>query len=151
MMLRNFLIGLSLAVLFTGTAQADDIDAEAYISYREDLMQSAKVHNKAISNIRKGKIAATDSLVRHARSLHELSMMFAEAFPEGSDFGETGAKEAVWNDPDGFKAALEQNQSATAALVKALQQDADAAAVGEAVKAVGKSCKGCHKKFRSKD
>jgi len=151
MMLRNVLIGLSLGALLTGTSVAEDVDAEAFIEYREDLMQSAKIHNKGISNILKGKIAAQDSLVRHARTLHELSMMFAESFPEGSDFGDTRAKDTVWSDPDAFQAALEKNQTATAALVTALQNPADSATVGDAVKAVGESCKGCHKKFRSKD
>ena len=148
---RNVLIGLSLGALLAGTAVADDVDAEAYIEYREDLMQSAKTHNKAVSNILKGKLSANDSLVRHARTLHELSMMFAESFPEGSDFGDTRAKDSVWSDPDAFQAALEKNQTATAALVTAVQNPADSATVGDAVKAVGKSCKGCHKKFRSKD
>ena len=151
MMLRNVLIGLSLGALLATPVLADEVDAETYIKYREDLMQSAKVHNKAISNILKGKLTANDSLVRHARTLHELSMMFAEAFPEGSDFGVTDAKAAVWSDPDAFQAALGEFQKATADLVEALQQPADSATVGKAAKAVGMGCKGCHDDFRAKD
>ena len=151
MKLRNVLIGLSLGALLATPALAAEVNAEAYIEYREDLMQSAKTHNKAISNILKGKLSANDSLVRHARTLHELSMMFGEAFPEGSDFGVTDAKDAAWSDPDAFQAALEKNQTATADLVDALQKPADSATIGTAVKAVGMSCEGCHDDFRSDD
>ena len=69
MLIRNALLGLTLGTLLAGTAIAEEIDAEAYISYREDLMQSAKAHNKALSSILKGKIKAPENLKGHAATL----------------------------------------------------------------------------------
>ena len=148
---HTLIAGLAGALIATSPVCADDdIDAEAYIKYRENLMDSILAHRKGVSAILKGKVAAKAHLVRHARSLHELSMMLPEAFPEGSDFGETRAKENIWEDTDAFGAALKEFQQTTAALVETTGRTDDPAAVGEAMKRVGGSCKDCHKRFRSK-
>ncbi len=149
--MKAIALALSAIVTFSvGTALADDdIDADAYIKYRQNLMDSAKTHSRGISYILKGKLAASENIVHHARNLHELSLMFTHAFPEGSDFGETSAKEGIWEDTDGFMGAAKKNQQATATLVKAAESG-DTARIGKAMGGVGKSCKGCHKKFRSK-
>jgi len=147
---RYPLILAALLTLVNGTATAqEDIDAEAYIHYREGLMESAKTHSKSIGYILKGRLATRENIVRHARNLHELSLMIPTAFPEGSDFGETSAKEDIWEDREGFMAAAKKNQQATASLVKAAESG-DLAAVGKALGDVGQSCKGCHKKFRAR-
>lgn len=151
MKLRQTLTALTIGALLVSPVLAAEIDAEAYIKYRENLMESAKAHSKSASAILKGKIQADDHLARHARALNEVAMMLPDAFPEGSDFGETSAKESIWEDTDAFAEALQQFQDATTALVTATTGTSDPAAVGKAMKQVGESCKSCHKRFRSKD
>ena len=147
-MKQSFLLIAAVMVCSSGI-QAAEVDAEAYIQYRQNLMENAKTHTKGIGNVLKGKLSTKENVVRHARALHEVTMMFPTAFPEGSDFGETSAKEKIWEEMDNFKAAAKKNQDAAAALIKAAESG-DMAAIGAAMKDVGKSCKGCHKEFRSK-
>jgi cytochrome c556 len=134
---------------FSGLALAEDIDPEAYIKYREHLMENAKNHTQGIKAIAEGKVQLKEHLLHHARALHEISLMIPAAFPEGSDFGETSAKDKVWSDAEGFAAAAKKNQEATAVLVKAAESG-DAGQFGEAMGAVGESCKGCHQTYRKK-
>lgn len=136
-------------ILFSSTPFASDVDAEAYIKYRENLMQNAKTHTKAIEAILKGQLTNEDNVIRHARALKEVSMMFSTAFPEGSDMGETRAKAEIWSNAEGFEKAATDNQQAIDDLVKAAES-ADMTAVGAAMANVGKSCKGCHKEYRAK-
>lgn len=146
------IVCLTTSLFASASAWADeDIDADAYIKYRENLMDSAKAHSKGISAILKGKVAAKDHLARHARSLNEIAAMLADAFPEGSDFGETRAKESIWEDDATFRKQLEKFHQASAALVETTAQTNDPAKVGKAMKDVSASCKSCHKKFRSKE
>lgn len=146
--MKKIALFMLISVLSMGV-NASEIDADAYIKYRENLMGNAKTHLKGIGDIIKGKLNEKGNVVRHARALHEVAMMISTAFPEGSDFGETSAKEKIWEDMDGFIAAAKRNQEAATALVKAAESG-DMAAVGAAMKDVGKSCKGCHKEYRTK-
>jgi cytochrome c556 len=128
---------------------AEDIDPEAYIKYREHLMENAKHHTQGIGDILKGKLHLPGNIIHHARALDEIAQMIPSAFPEGSDFGETSAKDNVWSDADGFAAAAKKSREATAALVKAAESG-DTQQVGQAMAAVGDSCKGCHQEYRKK-
>ncbi|HEX9708486.1 MAG TPA: cytochrome c, partial [Candidatus Thermoplasmatota archaeon] len=65
-------------------------------------------------------------------------------FPEGSDGGESRAKAEIWSDRAGFDQAMKDAQAAAAALAAVT----DEAAYGDAVKALGGRCKGCHDKYR---
>ncbi len=136
-------------ILFSSATLAAEVDADSYIKYREGLMESAKNHSAGIGDILKGKLDLKANLIHHARALDETVGLFASAYPEGSDFGETRAKAEVWENPEGFAAAAKQSKEATAALLKAAE-GGDIKAIGAAMADVGKSCKGCHKEFRAK-
>ncbi|MBF0256283.1 MAG: cytochrome c [Gammaproteobacteria bacterium] len=147
--MKKTLVSASLLILCSQTALATEVDAEAYIKYRENLMTSAKIHSGGIGDILKGKLPLQANLQAHARALHESISLFASAFPEGSDFGETAAKANVWSDAAGFAAAADKSTAAAAALVKA-SETGDLQAIGAAMADVGKSCKGCHDEYRAK-
>lgn len=69
------------------------------------------------------------------------------AFPAGSNLPASDALPAVWSDRAGFEAAAGAYQAATAKLqaaAKAGDLDGFRAAIGE----TGKSCGGCHDKYR---
>ena len=88
-----------------------------------------------------------ETVTREAERIAAWAMVMPDFFPEGSGEG-TSAKPAIWTDFIGFKDAAEANYYAAQELIAAAaKQDADAA--GEALRAIGGTCKGCHQKFKS--
>lgn len=74
-------------------------------------------------------------------------------FPKGSgsEAGvKTAAKPEIWTDPDGFAAARQALVEQSAKLSDAAKSG-DAEAIGASFKGIGKSCGGCHEKFRVKE
>lgn len=71
-------------------------------------------------------------------------------FPAGSgpaDGIKTDALQAIWEKPEEFKAAAAKFVE-EAGKFDALAKAGDIAAIGEGMKGLGGSCKGCHDKFR---
>ena len=71
-------------------------------------------------------------------------------FPVGSgpaDGIKTDALQAIWEKPEEFKQAAAKFVE-EAAKFDALAKAGDLAAIGEGMKGLGGSCKGCHDKFR---
>ena len=88
-----------------------------------------------------------ETVTREAERIAAWAMVMPDYFPVGSGEG-TSAKPAIWTDFIGFKDAAEANYYAAQELIAAAaKQDADAA--GEALRAIGGTCKGCHQKFKS--
>jgi cytochrome c556 len=79
-----------------------------------------------------------------------LNRHLTRLFPEGSDFGETKAKEEIWDQWAKFEQAAADAKQATADFAAAAG-GGEPSQIANAFKAVGKSCKGCHKDFRQKD
>jgi cytochrome c556 len=136
------------ALLGTAAVQAEP--PENYIKYRQAMMSAIGGHMGASTQIVRGKVAPEGHLAMHARSLAELSTDIAALFPEGSDFGETKAKEVIWQDWDKFQEAADKTKQATAAFADVVA-GGDADAIAAAHKDVGQTCKGCHEDFRQKD
>jgi len=63
---------------------------------------------------------------------------------------DTEALAVIWEKPEDFAAAHQRLMDASGVLVEAAASQ-DAAAVGEAVKGLGASCKNCHDTFRLDD
>lgn len=124
-------------------------DAAGVIKYRQSVMSALGGHMGATARIVRGEVEFTDDLAAHAGALHDLSGMILQAFPDGSLEGEeTEALPGIWEDWDGFTAAAETLQTATAELVTAVEGgdgDAIAAAFGE----VGGACRNCHDNYRA--
>ena len=117
-------------------------DEEDYIKYRQHVMKSISANLKASSMLLKGKVNLDGQLARHAQALEDSGKVLGKVFPEGSDFGETDAKPAVWEDSEGFMKEVNKFKQATAAF----NSNPSMKTFG----AVGKSCKSCHKAFREK-
>ena len=91
----SLFLGLSLTTAINLHAQAEEYEAEDLIEYRHEVMEAIKGHNKAIKAILEGKVPYDDHLDMHMTSLEALLSKVGELFPEGSDFGETDAKNAI--------------------------------------------------------
>ena len=140
------------SMLSAPTVLADsEIDPEDIIKYRQDYMGIIKNHNSNIKAIVGSKVAFDDHLEMHLRAMEKLFDRLDVLFPEGSDFGDTSAKDAVWTKPGEFSMAIKNAQQALADFSRVAWQgnkDDTAAAYKKFTKA---SCGGCHKKFRKKD
>ena len=114
----------------------------------EDRKANFKANNASMRAIG-AAIGAGDfgTVTREAERIAAWAMVMPDYFPEGSGEG-TSAKPAIWTDFVGFKDAAEANYYVAQELIAAAaKQDADAA--GEALRAIGGTCKGCHQKFKS--
>ncbi|MCK0127923.1 cytochrome c [Erythrobacter sp. F6033] len=88
-----------------------------------------------------------------ATDMNERSQKIAGFFPEGTsvdDGFDTEALATIWEDKTGFESAAQDLTDASAEMIT-IAASGDTAAVGEQVKAVGGTCKGCHDKFRLDD
>ena len=114
----------------------------------EDRKANFKANNASMRAIG-AAIGAGDfeTVTREAEKIAAWAVVMPDYFPEGS--GEwTSAKPAIWTDFIGFKDAAEANYNAAEALITAAAKQ-DAQAAGEALQAIGGTCKGCHQKFKS--
>jgi len=141
---------LIIAAFVAGTLNVHAEEPENYIKYRQAMMKAIGGHTGAASQIVRGKVAPEGDLLMHALALAELSRHIPRLFPEGSDFGETKAKEEIWAQWEKFEQAAEMTKKATADFAAAAA-GGDPRQTANAFKEVGKSCKGCHKEFRQKD
>jgi cytochrome c556 len=147
----SLFLGLSLTTAINLHAQAEEYEAEDLIEYRHEVMEAIKGHNKAIKAILEGKVPYDDHLDMHMASLEALLGRVGELFPEGSDFGETDAKDAIWENPEKFKQSVEKAQNAFETF-KSVIAKGDKRASLDAHKKFGKaSCGNCHKSFKKKD
>jgi len=147
----SLILGLALITAINLHAQAEEYEAEDLIEYRHEVMEAIKGHNKAIKAILEGKVPYDDHLDMHMASLEALLDRVGELFPEGSDFGETNAKDAIWDNPEKFNQSVEKAQNAFETF-KSVVAKGETSASLDAHKKFGKaSCGNCHKSFKKKD
>jgi cytochrome c556 len=141
-------LGLGLSIQ---TTLADEADPEKVIKYRQNFMSAIKEHNSNIKSIVKGDVPFKGQLLLHINTLEAMLAEVGNLFPEGSDFGDTSARDAVWEKPEEFQQAVKKAQKAIADL-KAVAAGGDLEKTAESHKHFAKAaCGGCHKPFRKKD
>jgi cytochrome c556 len=124
-------------------AQSD----EAYIKYRQKVMQSQGANMGAIGDIMKEQLPLGGNIAGHAEEIHSSAMLIASAFKKQVTEGMTDAKADLWKDYKEFEEKAGALEKASAHLAS-VAKGGDMAAVGDAVKAVGKACGDCHKEYR---
>ncbi len=122
-------------------------DDGAFLTHRQKVMASIGGHMGAIGAIMKNKLPYQKTIAVHALSLQMTSRVIKVAFEKEITAGKTDAKADIWKDWDKFVAAAKKMGEESGKLAQ-VAQSGDMAAIGEQVKAVGKSCGGCHKSFR---
>ncbi|MDZ7750450.1 MAG: cytochrome c [Gammaproteobacteria bacterium] len=125
-------------------------DSEDIIKYRQKAMASQGGHVSAMSQIVRGKVSYTEHMKAHAVGVAGVAGHIKSMFPEGSDFGVTDAKMEIWERWADFEKAADEAKEAADALVVAVDSG-DKAAIGDAFKTLGESCKGCHEDFKEDD
>lgn len=139
---RYFFLALAVAAI-TGTAIAEDMAHE-----RHELMEDVRDATKPVGAMLKGeRDFDAETLQASLAVFADAAGKLGDMVPAGSEGGE--ASPAIWEDMDGFKAAIQKWQDATAAAKKANPQSLD-----EAKPVVGpilNSCKNCHDSYRIED
>ncbi|RFO95919.1 cytochrome C [Rhodoferax lacus] len=88
-----------------------------------------------------------DEFLAMVQDLEKLSTKPWVYFPTDGNYSPTRAKEAVWSQPQAFKAAQDHYQASVQALLLAARTS-QLEPVQQAMDKVINSCKACHKDFR---
>ncbi|WP_428649957.1 c-type cytochrome [Roseibium sp.] len=134
-----------------GLAGAVAEAADDPIVTRQAIMASANAAAALGGGMMKGEVAYSPVAGKSViATLRAASLSYGSFFPEGSDQGNTWAKPAIWEDPDGFAAKLTAFQAATAKANAASGKEgpADLEAFKAAVGPVFGICKSCHETYR---
>ena len=120
---------------------------EAAIKYRQNVMEAlGGLTGTAVGQLRDG-FSHGPELTAVVAGLQALSTDIPALFPEGTDFGETRAKESVWSERKAFEDAAAEAAEKVDAFAAAVQQGDRREMLG-AFKEMGDGCKGCHEDFR---
>ena len=138
------------AFLLATSVNAEEGGYEKEIEYRQGVMNILSYNMKNIGDMLKGKSPYdADKVKTHAKDIAAVATLDISAgFPEDSVSDESDAMEDIWMDFETFEQKLKDFQKAAAGINTAAQSG-DQAAVGAAMKDLGASCKGCHKKFKN--
>ncbi len=138
------IVGICLLLPLTSLQAQEDA---AYLKHRQKVMQAIGGHMGSIGAVLKNKLPYASTVAVHAQALQMSSTVIEDAFRKEITAGKTDSKPDVWQDWEKFVAAAKKMGEESGKLAKVAQSD-DMAAIGAQVKALGKSCGGCHKPFR---
>ncbi len=143
------LLAAALPPMMTaGLASADSHEKDAaYIAYRQSVMSIVGTHMGAIGDIMKNGLEVPGAIAGHAEQMADAAALVAPAFKKELTLGATDAKPEIWSDWAKFEQAIADYEEAARGLAAAASAE-DPSGVGPAMKALGKSCGGCHKPFR---
>jgi cytochrome c556 len=142
------LVAALLPITTAGLASADSHEQDAaYIGYRQSVMSIVGTHMGAISDIMKNGLDVPGAIAGHAEQMAEAAALVGPAFRRPISEGPTDAKPEIWKDWAKFEQAIADYEEAARGLAAAASAE-DPSGVGPAMKALGKSCGGCHKPFR---
>jgi cytochrome c556 len=151
MKLRAVAAAVALAAAAITPMAANAMEAENAVKYRQQNMKAVGAHFTSVVAILKGEVDYADQMAPNARMLAEtakLSLVPFEANTADSDV-KTTATADVWTKWDDFAGGMKEMEDAATQLASAAESG-DKGAIGEAVQALGKTCKSCHDNFRSK-
>jgi cytochrome c556 len=131
---------LVIAMATAAIGQADPIKA------RQAMMKANGAAIGALVKMVKGETPFDAAAAKAALEKIDESKTYADLFPVGSDQGDTKAKDTIWSDNAGFRAALEKLITADEAQIANPPKDVDG--VKAALGAIGPTCKNCHDTYR---
>ena len=151
-MVSKTVMGLFAAgVLSLGLSSAAMADAKASIEARQACMKANGAMMKVMVPIIKGQKAYDKAAIDAAiADTQKACAGWAGWWGEDTKPGgalKTEAKAEIWSDSAGFEAAGKAYMTAEAAVLAST----DEASFKAAFPALGKSCQGCHEKFRQAD
>ncbi|MCK5745929.1 MAG: cytochrome c [Oricola sp.] len=126
---------------------------EEMVHMRHETMEEIGDNFKSISDQLKSGSPDLDAIQQSASFVAEKATQVGDWFPAETSPAlgvDTDSLAAIWEQPEEFADAVARFETASADL-DAAAQTGDVAAIGEAFKATGGSCKNCHETFREDD
>jgi cytochrome c556 len=143
--------GVLVASLGAGVVMAQD--KESAVKDRREFMKSMGKQMGVIKDYTEGKADQAKAV----QSAEELDKLIKEApikFPQGTSMaefpGKTGAKPAIWSEPDKFKAAHQKAVGEIDKLVVAVKSGDKDKVTAQFATTGKEGCGGCHTPFRQK-
>lgn len=145
-MKKLVLLAAAVASLSAAAVTAQAEETNPVIVHRQAIYKIASGH---MNDLKAGLFlkGSTDNLAWNAESIVDAFKHMGNAYPEGSDKGETKAKANIWTDREKFQEAGKKAFGAAVALAEATKAGDQAKSV-DAFKALGGACKACHEEFR---
>lgn len=142
-------LGVIAALALAASASTADTHESdtARIEYRQSVMSIIGTNMGAIGDIMKNRLALPGAIANHANQMADAAALVAPAFRKKLTEGATDAKPEIWDDWAKFEKAIAKYEAAARDLAAAASSD-DASQVGPKMRALGRSCGGCHKPFR---
>ena len=115
----------------------------------KERMDKFKMSKSLMKKINKG--LQNDNFIiieKSAQTLLNWSKEMSNYFPEGSDTPPSEASSDIWLDPEGFKIAIKNFESASLELITQSKNENFDMTVSS-FRGLAKTCKGCHQKFRN--
>ena len=140
---RTNIVSTMLIILLLATAVVAN---EKIAEYRHISMEAVEVHFKSVLQILDGEIPYKSHLSMHVNALADYAEIMPDLFAEGSEGGET--LERAWEEMDtDFLKAMNNFKGAMTVLKQHVDND-DSDAIPNAVRDVGNTCRGCHRRYR---
>ena len=142
-LLTAAVLSLSLSSLSVA-ALADETNPS--IVHRQAIYKIVAGH---MQDIKAGLLlkGGSENLAWNADAIVDAFKHMGNAYPEGSDKGETKAKANIWTEREKFQEAGKKAFGAAVALAEATKTGDQAKSI-DAFKALGGACKACHEDFR---
>ena len=115
----------------------------------KERMDKFKMSKNLMKKINKG--LQNDNFIiieKSAQTLLNWSKEMSNYFPEGSDTPPSEASSDIWLDPEGFKIAIKNFESASLELITQSKNENFDMTV-DSFRSLAQTCKGCHQKFRN--
>lgn len=139
---RRFLLAItSLVVMASANAGEEDL-----VKYRKNLMEIIGGHMGSIVAIVKSEVPYQGDLAYHAKGLSEAAPLIKPSFETKAMAEKSDALPKIWDNWEDFADMAQKLEEASAKLSAAITSG-DKAAMGAALNAAGKSCKGCHDEY----
>ena len=141
---------LLLAILAGGAVLAHE-HAVGITAERMQRMKDMASHMKSLGEMLEGRTAYDPAKAREdAMALHANCHMVAGEFPEGAQDHDSRASPAIWEQPEKFRAQVENLQRVVGELVTATTSE-QRDGVRPRFIDVGRACTSCHETFRLPD
>ena len=115
----------------------------------KERMIKFKTSKKLMKKINKGLQNQNFKVIeKSAEALLIWSKEMSKYFPEGSNNSPSEASSDIWNDPEGFKKAINNFQLASLELITQSKTN-DMDQTISSFRSLAGTCKGCHQKFRN--
>lgn len=144
---RALTTALLAAALYVSAATPSAANDDAYIAYRQQMMQAVGGNAAAIGTIMRKRLPLNDHMALHADQIASAARMVPGAFKSKVFKGATDAKPEIWTSMEEFLELNEAMREASLEFAEAAREG-DPREIAAAFRDLTKSCGACHRPYR---